>query len=100
MLINSNVVDFFQTGHAVFDLLQACTAQIPYAVFRRLIVDIECAAALHDDAPDLLRDRHDLVKSHAAFVAIGALTATNGTVNSDARVDVILLKTLFLEGFS
>src|SRR3984957_18888311 len=62
-LIDGDAVDFFQTGHAISYFLQTRATQVPNAVLGGLVVDIHGTAALHDDAADLLSDRHDLINA-------------------------------------
>src|SRR5690606_10276180 len=68
---------FFERGDALPDLAQARLAKIADAFAPGLCGDVHRVAAGHDDARDLLADRHDLVDAHPALVAaaLAALAA-------------------------
>src|SRR5688572_23718689 len=66
-LFDGDAVDFFDAGHALLDLLEPGTPQVPHAFFRSLVGDVDGIAAFHDDAAQGLRDRHDLVDTDAAL---------------------------------
>src|SRR4051812_17720618 len=67
-----DAVDFVDAGHALLDLFQPGTPQVPDTFFGGLVGDVDGIAAFHDDASQRLGDWHDLVDAHAALVAVGA----------------------------
>src|SRR5258708_17831348 len=54
-LFDGDAVYFFQTCCAHLHLFQTGAAQIPHAVFDRLIVNVHVATAFHSDAADGVR---------------------------------------------
>src|SRR6185295_13750966 len=86
--LNCNAIELFETGKAVLDFFQRRLAQVRDAVLPRGFGDLHRIAAFHDDAAEVLRDRHDLIDADAPFVAASALAAAFGAEDRDAAVDL------------
>src|SRR5688572_2755541 len=97
--IHGDAVDFLEARHPVTDLVQPRLPQVPDAFLRRLLGNRNRAAALHDNAADLLGDRHDLIDSDPTLIPVRALRATDGPENLEAIRDFVVSETLFQERY-
>src|SRR6185437_4720469 len=93
-----DAVDFLETSHPVLDLLQPCTAQIPYAFLRGLSTDLGGAAQRENDAGDRFCHGQNLIDPDAALVAVGAIATALRAIDLDPVRHVDLGKAFLQQG--
>src|SRR5690606_35069438 len=98
-LFDRALINFFQTRDSRFDLFESRSSEIPDTLGGALGSDVHRVAALQDDPLNLLGDRHHLIYTLPALVAVPALAAPDGLVDLDTRCDFFFRKALLQECF-